>query len=94
MRTQSVIAFHQGNQIAFLVSQMFQSKREGLEVHEAYPGFFPDLEQKAAKEKMQQQHWQIMKARIEAYAANEAEKRKRGERRGDDAGRTANFNND
>lgn len=89
MRIQSIIAYHQANQISLLVGRLVGNKNDVPAIHEAYPGIFPAMEQKAEQEKAQQQskqqNWQIMKARVEAYAANAAEKRKRGERRGDNA---------
>lgn len=93
MRTQAVIAFHQANQISLLVSRLVGNKANPPEVHEAYPGLFPEAERRAEQEKLQQQHWQIMKDRISEYASNEAEKRKRGERLGNNAGRTSGPNN-
>lgn len=93
MRIQSIIAYRQADQIASLVGIMLGNKKEPPAIHEAYPGVFPELERKAEHEKAQQQHWQIMKARIEEYAANAAEKRKRGERLGNHAGRTPDTDN-
>lgn len=93
MRIQSIIAYRQADQIASLVGIMMGNKQTPMAIHEAYPGMFPELERKAEMDKAQQQHWQIMKARIDEYAANLAEKRKRGERLGDHAGRTTNLDN-
>lgn len=94
LREKAVIAYHQANQIGHIVGIMVGSKQSEKAIFEAYPGFFPDLEQKSileqAKTESQQQHWQIMKERIEAYAA---EKRKRGEKNSDDTGRTTNIDN-
>lgn len=94
LREKAVIAYHQANQIGHIVGIMVGSKQSEKAIFEAYPGFFPDLEQKAlqeqAKAENQQQHWRIMKERIEAYAA---EKRKRGERRGNNTGRITNTDN-
>ncbi|WP_438312216.1 hypothetical protein [Sporosarcina sp. FA9] len=90
MRIQSIIAYRQADQIASLVGIMMGNKQAPMAIHEAYPGIFPELEQKAEQENMQQQKWQIMKSRIEAYAA---EKRKRGERLGNHAGRTPDTDN-
>lgn len=86
MRIQSIIAYHQANQISLLVGRLVGNKNDVPAIHEAYPSIFPEMERKAEEQKQQQskqQNWQIMKARVEAYAANAAEKRKRGERRGD-----------
>lgn len=86
MRIQSIIAYRQADQIASLVGIMIGSKQEPPSIQDAFPGIFPELEKKAEEQKHQQskqQSWQVMKARVEAYAASAAEKRKRGERRGD-----------
>lgn len=93
MRIQSMIAYHQANQISVLVGRLVGSKNDAPAIYEAYPGIFPEMERKAELDKAQQQHWQIMKSRIEAYAANAAEKRKRGERLGNHAGRTPDTDN-
>lgn len=93
MRIQSIIAYRQADQIASLVGIMMGNKQTPMAIHEAYPGIFPEMERKAELDKAQQQHWQIMKSRIEAYAANAAEKRKRGERLGNHAGRTPDTDN-
>ncbi|MFJ7933713.1 hypothetical protein [Sporosarcina sp. NPDC096371] len=90
MRIQSIIAYRQADQIASLVGIMIGNKQEAPAIYEAFPGVFPELERKAEMEKAQQQHWQIMKSRIEAYAT---EKRKRGERRGNDSGGTPDTDN-
>ena len=93
MRIQSIIAYRQADQIASLVGIVMGNKQTPMAIHEAYPGMFPELERKAKMDKAQQQHWQIMKARIEEYAAIAAEKRKRGERLGNHAGGTPDTNN-
>lgn len=93
MRIQSTIAYHQANQISVLVGRLVGNKNEVPTIDEAYPRIFPEMERKAELDKAQQQHWQIMKSRIEAYAANAAEKRKRGERLGNHVGRTPDTDN-
>lgn len=84
MRVQAMIAYRQADQIASLVGIMLGNKQTPPAIQEAYPGIFPEFEKKAEEERLQQQQWQIMKARIEEYAARVAEKRKRGERHGND----------
>lgn len=81
LQHQSIIAYHQANLISHLVSISLGSKQSHPELHEAFPGIFPELEKRAEMQKVKQQNWQIMKARIDAYAA---EKRKRGGLNGDD----------
>ncbi|MEK4628112.1 hypothetical protein MKZ17_07885 [Solibacillus sp. FSL R7-0682] len=81
MRIESVISYHQANLISHLVGMIAGSKQAPKALHEAYPGIFPDLEEKAAQQ-VKQQPWQVSKARIEAYAA---ELRKRGEKHGNNA---------
>lgn len=94
LQMESIIAFHQANQIAHLVGIALGSKQAQKEIYEAYPGIFPDLEKQAELQKAKQQNWQIMKARVEAYAVYAKEKRKRGEQNGDDTGRTSNSDHD
>ncbi|MBE1554809.1 hypothetical protein [Sporosarcina limicola] len=86
MRAQAVVAFRQADLLATLISKVFGGKQAAPAIQEAFPGIFPELERQAEK----QQNWQLMKARIEAYAA---EKRKRGEARGNNAGRTTDSDN-
>lgn len=90
LQERAVISYHQANLITHLVGISFGSKQESKELHEAFPGFFPQLEKQAELQRVKQQNWQVMKARIDAYAA---EKRKRGESRGNDARRTADTDN-
>lgn len=78
---QALIAYQQANLTASFVAKVFGGTHKPPALHEAFPGLFPELE------RPRQQNWQIMKARIEAYAA---ERRKRGEMHGHDAGRAAN----
>ncbi|GEM_PF-2934400 len=89
LQTKSIIAYHQANLISHLVGISLGSKQAPKEIHEAFPAIFPELEQKAQLQQVRQQNWQLMKARIEAYAF---EKRKRGEDRGNDVRRTSNPN--
>jgi hypothetical protein len=86
----SIVAYRQADLIASLVSNVLGSKHQPPSIQEAFPGIFPEIEQQP-----QQQKWQIMKARIEAYAAEKraAEERKRGENRGDDTRGAAGPNN-
>ncbi|ATP40697.1 hypothetical protein CSE16_11915 [Solibacillus sp. R5-41] len=81
LQYQSIIAYHQANLISHLVGISLGSKQNPQALHEAFPGVFPELEKQAQLQLVKQQNWQIMKARIDAYAA---EKRKRGEKNGDD----------
>ncbi|GGA31700.1 hypothetical protein [Psychrobacillus lasiicapitis] len=90
LQTQAVISYHQANLLSHLIGIQFGSKQAQKELHEAFPGIFPKLEKQAEQQRIKQQKWQVMKARIDAYAA---EKRKRGESRGNDARRTANTDN-
>lgn len=94
LQMDSIIAYHQANQIAHLVSIALGSKQPQKEIYEAFPKIFPELEKQAEVQKIKQQNWQIMKARVEAYAANMKERRKRGEQHGNDARRTSNPNYD
>ncbi|MEC1177615.1 hypothetical protein P9B03_03890 [Metasolibacillus meyeri] len=75
LQYESVIAYHQANLISHLVGITLGSKQPLKEIHEAFPGIFPELEKRAEQQKVKQQNWELMKARIEAYAA---EKKKRG----------------
>lgn len=93
LQSKAIINYHQSNLIAHLVGIQLGSKQAPQELHEAFPGIFPELERKAEIERIKQQNWQIMKARVEAYAAHLAEKRKRGEDHGNDIRGTANSNN-
>lgn len=81
LQYQSVIAYHQANLIQHLIGISLGSKQSPQELHEAFPGIFPELEKRAQQQLVKQQNWQVMKARIDAYAA---EKRKRGRLNGDD----------
>jgi len=86
----AVISYHQANLLSHLIGIQFGSKQAQKELYEAYPGIFPKQEKQAEQQRIKQQKWQVMKARIDAYAA---EKRKRGESRGNDARRTASTDN-
>lgn len=81
LQYQSIIAYHQSHLISHLVGISLGSKQSPQALHEAFPGIFPDLEKRAKVQQVKQQNWELMKARIEAYAA---EKRKRGGLNGDD----------
>ncbi|MEG0450956.1 MAG: hypothetical protein RR595_13955 [Lysinibacillus sp.] len=81
LQYQSIIAYHQANLISHLVGISLGSKQSPQELHEAFPGIFPELEKRAEMQQVKQQNWELMKARVEAYAA---EKRKRGRPNGDD----------
>ncbi|OUM86649.1 MAG: hypothetical protein BAA01_11615 [Bacillus thermozeamaize] len=76
LQIQALIAYQQSYLIADLVGIVFGSKQKPPRLHEAFPGIFPEVPR--------QQDWRLMKARIEEYAA---ERRKRGEKHGHDAGR-------
>lgn len=89
LQFQAVISYHQANLISHLVGISLGSKQQQKEIQEAFPGIFPDLEKQVKAKLVKQQKWQLMKARIDAYAA---EKRKRGESRGNDARGTADSN--
>lgn len=91
LQFKAVISYHQANLISHLVGISLGSKQQQKEIQEAFPGIFPDLEKQAKAQLVKQQNWQLMKARIDAYAA---EKRKRGESHGNDARGTANTDND
>ncbi|GLC88704.1 hypothetical protein [Lysinibacillus piscis] len=75
LQYQSIVAYHQANLISHLVGIALGSKQQPKEIHEAFPSIFPELEKRAEQQKIKQQNWELMKARIETYAA---EKRKRG----------------
>ncbi|WP_052523743.1 hypothetical protein [Geobacillus kaustophilus] len=81
LRQQAMIAYRQADLIACLVGILLGSKQNPPTLTETFPGIFPELE------RPRQQNWQLMKARIEAYAA---ERRKRGEKHGNDIGKIAN----
>lgn len=70
MQESALISYRQANLIASLVGITLGSKQKAPSLQEAFPGIFPELEQQP-----RQQNWQLMKARIDAYAA---ERRKRG----------------
>lgn len=71
LKEKAVFAYKQANLIAAFVGASFSSNASPPSIHEAFPDLF-----EAPKLQFQQQPWQIMKERIEAYAAA---KRKRGE---------------
>ncbi|MCM1564926.1 MAG: hypothetical protein NC238_03020 [Dehalobacter sp.] len=75
IKTQALVAYRQADLIAALVGIRFGSKQQAPNLFEAFPGIFSEEEVKP-----KQQNWQVMKARIETYAA---ERRKRGERKHD-----------
>ncbi|MEG0473326.1 MAG: hypothetical protein RR588_13415 [Solibacillus sp.] len=81
LQFQSIVAYHQANFISHLVGISLGSKQSPQELHEAFPGIFPEQEKRAQQQLVKQQNWELMKARVEAYAA---EKRKRGKANGDD----------
>lgn len=89
LKYMSIVSYHQANLISHLVGISMGSKQQQKEIYEAFPGIFPELEKQVQEQLVKQQNWQLMKARIEAYAA---EKRKRGESRGNDARGTADSN--
>lgn len=76
MQIQAFIAYRQADLIAANVARVFGSKHQPISLQEAFPGIFPE------ETKPRQQNWQLMKERIEAYAA---ERRKRGEKSGNDS---------
>jgi len=85
LQEQAFIAYRQSDVIATLVGIVLGSKQKAPRIDEAFPGVFPKQEQP------KQQSWQLMKARVEEYAA---ERRRRGERSGgsDNAGGTPGTN--
>lgn len=70
MQVQAIVAYKQAETTAALVSRIFGGNNKVPTVYEMFPDLFPE------QSKPKQQNWQLMKARVEAYAA---EKRKRGE---------------
>jgi hypothetical protein len=76
LQTKALIAYRQADTLAMLVGIVFGSKQQHPALQDAFPGIFPELEQP------RQQSWEIMKARVEAYAA---EKRMRGENGGNNS---------
>lgn len=84
MRISAIVAYHQARLISHQVGIILGSKAQPQEIFEAFPSFFPHLEKQATLRNQKQQDWRVMKARIDAYAA---EKRKRG-------GEKVNGNND
>jgi hypothetical protein len=80
-RIRAAIAYRQADLTSRMVAQAFGSNSKLPTIYEAFPGIFPE------ESKPKQQNWQLMKARVEAYAA---ERRKRGEmKRGNDHRGTA-----
>ena len=73
LQEQAFIAYRQSDVIATLVGIVLGSKQKAPRIDEAFPGVFPKQEQP------KQQIWQLMKARVEEYAA---ERRRRGEKAG------------
>ena len=90
LQSESIIAYRQAHLIAHLVGASLGGKQSSLAIHECFPGIFPELEKQAEAQQARQQNWQVMKARIDAYAA---EKRKRGEMNGNDNRRTTDTDN-
>lgn len=80
MQISAVIAFRQAHVISSLVAKSFGGKHETPTLSEAFPGIFPEEITKS-----KQQDWRIMKARMEAYAADRqkwGEKKRGNEDRG------------
>lgn len=88
LQEQAVIAWRMADHIAYNIGAMFNNKTQPLAVHEAFPGFFPELER---PKQPVQQDWRIAKARMEAFAI---ERKKRGEKKnGNDARGNSGSNN-
>ncbi|OMF54677.1 hypothetical protein BK138_16085 [Paenibacillus rhizosphaerae] len=66
LQTKATLVYRLGTLVAYGVNQ----PKDYPAPHEAFPGIFEEP-------KTRQQNWQVMKERIEAYAA---ERRKRGEK--------------
>ncbi|MCL6456915.1 MAG: hypothetical protein K6T85_02805 [Gorillibacterium sp.] len=79
VQTQAYIAYQQAHVISAMISRVLGGKKSPPTIHQAFPNVFPVVEQK-------QQNWQIMKARMAAYADA---RKKWGEKHGaDDRGTT------
>jgi hypothetical protein len=91
LQLNALISYRQAGLISALVGIAFGSKQQYPTITDAFPGIFPELE----KAPQQQQNWQVMKARVEEYAAAKRDeaKRKRGENDGNNAGGAAGPNN-
>ena len=77
MQVKAIIAYKQAETTAALVSRILGGNNKVPTIYETFPDWFPEQAQP------KQQNWELMKARVEAYAA---EKRKRGEmKNGNDA---------
>lgn len=82
LQHQALISWHQAQLIGQLVQRVLGNKKKTPELHEAFPGIFPEeLVQQAEK----QQDWRVMKERVAAYGARH---RKRGEMKHDHRGTT------
>ncbi|MET1173772.1 hypothetical protein ABWU89_19335 [Paenibacillus amylolyticus] len=87
LQHQALLSWHQAQLIGQLVSRVLGNKKAPPELHEAFPGIFPEETQK----KQKQQNWQVMKERVASYGARH---RKRGEiQHGHDGGGTTNIDN-
>ncbi len=71
LQEQALIAYRQSELTSTLVSIILGGRQKVPSITEAFPGIFPEQEQ------TRQQNWQLMKARIEQFAAA---RRKRGEK--------------
>ena len=73
LQHQALLSWHQAQLIGQLVSRMLGNKKAPPELHEAFPGIFPEELKKQAQK---HQNWQVMKERVAAYGAL---RRQRGE---------------
>jgi hypothetical protein len=85
LQHQALLSWHHAQLIGQLVSRVMGSKKAPPELHEAFPGIFPE---ELVKQAEKQQDWRVMKERVAAYGAQH---RKRGEKkRGNDHRGTTN----
>jgi hypothetical protein len=82
LQHQALLSFNQAQLIGQLVQRALGSKKKPPELHEAFPGIFPD---ELVQQSQKKNNWQVMKERVAAYGARY---RKRGEKQHDDRGTT------
>lgn len=88
LQHQALLSFHQAQLIGQLVSRVLGNKKKPPELHEAFPGIFPE---ELVQQSQKKNNWQVMKERVAAYGARH---RKRGEtQHGHDGRGTTNIDN-
>lgn len=63
LRIQAILAYRHADVLGAIVSKIAGGKGKVPTIYEAFPGIFPE------EARPLQQNWQLMKARVETYAA-------------------------